>query len=98
MSARSFDRNAQTRWRSNALNNSQRSFRLFEQRSLFDVQLNECLVIPIRQFHILKISVDSSFSANLIHRFAVTISQVSCGVRGKRSRKQPAPQAADSEA
>ena len=61
------------------------------------MQLNKSFVIAFRQFHILKIPIEACFSANFVHRFAVTVFQFRCIFRGQRSRKQPAPQAPDSE-
>src|SRR5260370_7548592 len=98
MSSGSFDRNAKTRRRCNARHNPKRYLRAFKQRPLLDVQLHESLVITFRQFHILKIPVESRFSANFVHRLAIAILQAPGGFRGKRSRKQSAPQAADAEA
>src|SRR6266478_5264781 len=97
MSARAFDGNPKARWRRDALHDSKRSLRAFEQRPLLDVQLDESLVISFREFHLLKTSIEAGFSANLVHRFAVAILQLRGGLRGECSRKQPASQAANSK-
>ena len=95
--SRTFNRNPKTRRRRDALHNSERSARAFEQRTLLDVQLKERFVITFRQFHILKVSVEPGFSANFIRRFAVAILQFRSRFRGKCSREQTASQAADAE-
>src|SRR6266481_1144477 len=98
MAAGAFERNAQAGGRGDTQYNSKWRLRAFEQRALLDVQFNERFVITGRQFHISKISAESRFSANFVYGFAVSIFQLCGSIRGKRSGKQPASQAADAEA
>ncbi len=82
----------------NVRHHSQRNLLPFQQRALFDVQLDERLVVAVRQLHLFEISAHPCFAANFLDRFSVAVLQPPGGFGREASREQPAAQASNPKA
>ena len=57
----------------NARHDSERRPLTFQYRALFDVQLNERLVVGVRQLHFVEMSAHPRVTADIVDRFSVAI-------------------------
>src|ERR1700686_3541420 len=73
MSARSLNQNAETRRRGNFRNNSERNLLALQQRPLFNVQFEECLIVASRQSHLAEFARKTSSTANLVEHRALIV-------------------------
>ena len=73
VSARPFDRNAHTGRSGNPGNHSQRYLLPFQHRTLFDVQLDERLVVASRQLHFIELSAQPRLTAYLLDCLPVVV-------------------------
>src|SRR6202011_5540590 len=97
VSASALDQDTKTRRGRDFRDNAERSLLALQQRSLFDVQFDECFVVATWQLHPFKIASESSSTADLIERDAIVVRQLSRRLRRKRARQQPASKTSDSK-
>ena len=81
MPPRAFDRDATARGSCNFRDNPEREMFALQDGTLFDVQLDERLVIADGQFHIPQFSAEAGFLSDLVNRFVILINQLFGGFR-----------------
>ena len=98
VSARAFDCNPHAGGSGNARDHPERYLLVFQHRTLLNMQLDERLVIVVRQLHFVEFAAQAYVAANVLYGFFGAILQPLSVWGGKASAEQPAAEAPYSKA
>src|SRR5437773_2634244 len=98
VSTGAFDRNPETRRRSDMSDDAECDALAFQDRPLLNVQFHECLVVASCQLYCCEFACKASRESNLLERCSIAVSQLAGRVGRAGSGKQAASQASDAKA